>query len=67
MRDIEMLVLAGNVFVIAVVVVWVLIAIETAHSAKKRGHAWVGWLICGLLMGPLAWCFAMSLRDYRRD
>ena len=49
------------------VVLWLIIATETARSAAMRGHRWGGWLICGLLLGPIAWCFAMSLRDYRRD
>ena len=50
----------------AAAVVWVLCAMETALSASQRGHRWWGWLVCGLLLGPLAWCFAMSLEGYRR-
>jgi len=48
-------------------VVWVFCSFEAAISARQRGHRWWGWLVCGLLLGPLAWAFAMSLRDYRRD
>ena len=53
-------------FVVVAVVIWVLCAIQAAASARRRGHDWTGWFVCGVFVGPLAWCFAMSLTDYRR-
>ncbi|MCY3783118.1 MAG: hypothetical protein OXG79_04960 [Chloroflexi bacterium] len=49
------------------VVIGFLFAIATSASATQRGHHWLGWFICGLCLGPLALCFALSLQDYRRD
>ena len=57
---------AVEVVVVIPAALWVLCAIQVAASAWQRGHQWAGWLVCGLLLGPLAWCFAMSLTDYRR-
>ena len=56
----------SSAVLVAVAVVWVLCAIQAAVSARQRGHDWTGWFVCGVFVGPLAWCFAMSLTDYRR-
>ena len=48
------------------VFIWLSFAFGTARSASRRGHRWLVWFICGLFLGPLALCFALSLHDYRR-
>lgn len=52
---------------IAGAVIWLFFALEACGSAMQRGHHWFGWMICGLMLGPLAWCLAMTLPDYRRQ
>ena len=56
----------GVVYLI-IVIIWLLIAIATSRSAAVRGHRWFPWLIVGLLLGPLAWAFALSLHERKRQ
>jgi NhaP-type Na+/H+ and K+/H+ antiporter len=51
---------------LAVGLAWLSFAVGTAWSAVLRGHGWLAWFVCGLFVGPLALCFALSLQDYRR-
>lgn len=53
--------------VVFVVLIELAFALGTALAATRRGHSWLAWFICGLFLGPLALCFALSLRDYRRE
>ena len=52
-------------FYLVVVIAWLAIAIATAIAASKRGHSALAWLIVGLILGPLALAFALSLIDKR--
>jgi hypothetical protein len=44
--------------VVAVIVVWVLVAALTTSFMARRGHAWFQWAVVGAAMGPLSWPLA---------
>lgn len=44
-------------------VFWIIIGIATAAVANRKGRSGCGWLILGLLLGPLTLLFAAVMRS----